>query len=71
MVKQLIQCTALDGAYHGIRVNGVACGVTDSRARVKKNFKEQDTVGMNLTIAQNAEVVRELGRDVPLDGVPN
>ncbi len=51
MVKQLIQCTALDGAYHGIRVNGVACGVTDSRARVKKNFKEQDTVGMNLTIA--------------------
>ena len=71
MVKQLVQCTALDGAYHGIRVNGVATGVTNSRSRIKKNFKEQDTINMNLTVAQNAELVRELGRDVPLNGVPN
>jgi len=34
MVKQMIQCTALEGAYHNIRVNAVAAGVTDTRARM-------------------------------------
>ena len=34
MVKQLIECSALEGAYHGIRVNGVAAGVTNTRARM-------------------------------------
>lgn len=34
MVKQMVQCTALEGAYFNIRVNAVATGVTESRARM-------------------------------------
>ena len=34
MIKQLIEFSALEGAYHGIRVNGVAAGVTNTRARM-------------------------------------
>ena len=34
MVMQLIKCTALETAYHGVRVNGVAAGTIRSTARM-------------------------------------
>ena len=37
MVKQLVQCSALEGAYHGIRVNAVAAGVTYTKARMNQD----------------------------------
>jgi NAD(P)-dependent dehydrogenase (short-subunit alcohol dehydrogenase family) len=36
MVKQLVACTALEGAYYKIRVNAVATGVVASKAGVQK-----------------------------------
>ena len=36
MVKQLVECTALEGAYYKIRVNAVATGVVASKAGVQK-----------------------------------
>ena len=36
MLKQLVQCTALEGANFNVRVNGVAAGVTATKAREKK-----------------------------------
>ena len=36
MLNMLIQCTALEVAYFGLRVNGVAPGVTNTRARLKQ-----------------------------------
>ena len=36
MVQQLIKCAALETAYHGVRVNGVATGKIRSDARVYK-----------------------------------
>ena len=34
MVKQMVQCTALEGAYFNVRVNAVATGDVESRARM-------------------------------------
>ena len=36
MVKQLVACTALEGAYYKIRVNAVATGVVATKAGVQK-----------------------------------
>jgi NAD(P)-dependent dehydrogenase (short-subunit alcohol dehydrogenase family) len=33
MIHQLIKCSALETAYHGVRVNGVAAGTIISEAR--------------------------------------
>lgn len=38
MVQQLIKCAALEGAYHGVRVNGVAAGITNTKARMKSDM---------------------------------
>jgi len=31
----LVKCTALEVAYHGIRINAVAAGIVNSNARCK------------------------------------
>lgn len=41
MVKSMIQCASLEGAYHNIRVNGVAAGVTNTRARMNEDIKPE------------------------------
>jgi len=39
MVKQLVQCTALEGAYFNVRVNAVAAGVTETLARMNEQLE--------------------------------
>lgn len=64
MVNMLIETTALEVAFFGIRVNGVAPGVTNTQARMKK-----DSIG--LTEAQNRTFLLEAGIDVPLQNQLN
>jgi len=40
MLNSLIQCAALELAPYGVRVNGVAPGMTDTNLRVTKDFNE-------------------------------
>lgn len=40
MANMMVQCAALETAYHGIRVNAVAPGVTATIARVKPDPNE-------------------------------
>ena len=47
MVQQLIKCSALETAYHGVRVNGVAAGTIISNAREKS--KNKDLIAMGFT----------------------
>lgn len=42
MLNMLIQCTALETAFFGIRVNGVAAGVTNTEARKKQESLGRD-----------------------------
>lgn len=63
MVQQLVKCSALEGAYHGIRVNGVACGVTNTNTRTK-----QDSMTMKLTVDENKKYLQLAAQDVPLMG---
>ena len=37
MLNMLVKCTALETSFFGIRVNGVAAGVTATQARMKKD----------------------------------
>ena len=63
----MIKCTALETAYHGVRVNGVATGVISSRARTN----QQDLIGMKLTEEENRSYLDEAARDIPLAGQLN
>jgi NAD(P)-dependent dehydrogenase (short-subunit alcohol dehydrogenase family) len=36
MLNMLVQCSALETAFHGMRVNAVAPGITNTSARKKK-----------------------------------
>lgn len=36
MLNMLVKCAALETAFHGIRINAVAPGVTATQARTKK-----------------------------------
>jgi NAD(P)-dependent dehydrogenase (short-subunit alcohol dehydrogenase family) len=38
MLHMLVKCNALEGAFHGIRVNAVASGVIASKARTKEHI---------------------------------
>jgi NAD(P)-dependent dehydrogenase (short-subunit alcohol dehydrogenase family) len=72
MVKSLIQCSALEGAYHNIRVNGVAAGVTNTRARMNEDIRpEVPKLTLQEKIQKNIYTVKKLGQDVPLGAVPN
>lgn len=42
MLNSLIQCAALELAPYGVRVNGVAPGMTDTKFRVTKDFNETE-----------------------------
>ena len=55
MVQQLIKCSALETAYHGVRVNGVASGVIRSEARTN----DQDLIAMHLTKEENDTYLNE------------
>jgi NAD(P)-dependent dehydrogenase (short-subunit alcohol dehydrogenase family) len=48
MVQMLIKTVALETAYFGIRVNGVATGVTKTAARTKES-----DIGMGLSASEN------------------
>ena len=67
MVQQLIKCAALETAYHGVRVNGVAAGVINSDARTNS----QDLIGMKLNAEENKSYLDEAARDIPLAGQLN
>jgi NAD(P)-dependent dehydrogenase (short-subunit alcohol dehydrogenase family) len=57
----LVKCTALEVAFHGVRINAVAPGVTISSARTSKNSS-----AMQLTPQQNKEFLNHSAQDVPL-----
>ena len=48
MVQMLIKTVALETAYFGIRVNGVATGITKTAARTKEG-----DIGMGLSASEN------------------
>ncbi len=64
MVNMLVESTALETSFFGIRVNAVAPGVTNTQARMKK-----ESIG--LTEAQNRAYLIEAGMDVPLQNQIN
>lgn len=49
MLNMLVQCSALENSFHGIRVNAVAAGVTATTARMKKESLAL-TEGQNKTL---------------------
>jgi NAD(P)-dependent dehydrogenase (short-subunit alcohol dehydrogenase family) len=67
MIKQLVESSALEGAYYNIRVNGVAAGVTRTKARMNRD----EFTGMKLNEIDNNAMIDMLGKDVPLGGLPN
>jgi NAD(P)-dependent dehydrogenase (short-subunit alcohol dehydrogenase family) len=42
MLNMLVKCSALETAYHGVRINAVAAGVTDTLARKKPESNGKD-----------------------------
>ena len=59
MLNMLVKCTALETAFHGVRVNAVAAGVTLTQARMKKD-------SLNFNDNQNKTFLIEAAQDVPL-----
>ena len=37
MLNMLVKCSALETSFHGVRINAVAPGVTNTNARMKKD----------------------------------
>jgi 3-oxoacyl-[acyl-carrier protein] reductase len=66
MVQMLIKTVALETAYFGIRINGVAAGVTRTAARTK-----QEDIGMALSDVENRRFLFEARQDVPLQNQLN
>lgn len=64
MLNMLVETTALETAFFGIRVNAVAPGVTNTQARMKK-----DSIGF--TEMQNRNFLIDASRDVPLQNQIN
>ena len=64
MLNMLVQTTALEVAFYGIRVNAVAPGVTSTNARIKKE-------SLGLSEAQNRAFLQEASLDVPLSNQIN
>lgn len=62
----MIKTVALETAYFGIRVNGVAPGVTKTAARTQLG-----NIGMGLTGVENRKFLFEAQQDVPLLGMLN
>ena len=64
MLNMLVKTTALETAFHGIRVNAVGSGVTNSSARMKRE-------SLQFTDAQNKTYLAEAATDVPLQNLIN
>jgi 3-oxoacyl-[acyl-carrier protein] reductase len=62
----MIKTVALETAYFGVRVNGVATGVTKTAARTK-----EEDIGMGLTVMENKKFLYDAQQDVPLLGQLN
>ena len=62
----MIKCAALETAYHGVRINGVASGVIKSNARTKT-----DDVEMQLDEVENKHILMESAKNVPLQNLLN
>lgn len=60
MTNMMVQCAALETAYHGIRVNAVAPGITATAARMK-----QDSIKFSRD--ENLKFLKENSKDVPLN----
>jgi NAD(P)-dependent dehydrogenase (short-subunit alcohol dehydrogenase family) len=58
MLNMLVQCAALETAYHGVRINAVAPGVTYTKAR-----KKQEAMGKDF---DNERFMHEQSQFVPL-----
>eukprot|EP00362_Geleiidae_sp_MMETSP1317_P002419 CAMPEP_0201281330 /NCGR_PEP_ID=MMETSP1317-20130820/2405_1 /ASSEMBLY_ACC=CAM_ASM_000770 /TAXON_ID=187299 /ORGANISM="Undescribed Undescribed, Strain Undescribed" /LENGTH=158 /DNA_ID=CAMNT_0047590911 /DNA_START=165 /DNA_END=641 /DNA_ORIENTATION=+ len=59
-LNMLTECAALELAPYGVRINAVACGITDTKARMRQ---EEDP----LTRQQNNAFVQEASKLVPLN----
>ena len=66
MVQMMIKTVALETAFHGVRINGVASGITKTTARCKG-----EDIGMNLTKTENSRFLHDAAKDVPLLGQLN
>ena len=64
MLNMLVKTTAIETAFHGIRVNSVASGVTNTHTRQKKE-------SLGLTDQQNKTFLAEASQDVPLQNSIN
>lgn len=65
MIQMLVKCTALEVAYHGIRINAVAAGIVNSNARTKHHV---GSVG--LSAQQNEAFLDHQIQNVPLGALP-
>jgi NAD(P)-dependent dehydrogenase (short-subunit alcohol dehydrogenase family) len=59
MLNMLVKCASLENAFHGVRVNAVAAGVTATNARQKRD-------SMAYNDGQNKTFLVEAAQDVPL-----
>jgi len=60
MTNMMVKCAALETAYHGIRVNAVAPGITSTAARMKPE-------SISFSRDENMKFLKEAGKDVPLN----
>lgn len=60
MLNMLVQTASLETAFHGIRINAVAPGVTATKSREKKE-------SLGYTEGQNRTFLSESAQDVPLN----
>ena len=59
----LIKTVSLETAHFGVRVNGVAPGVTKTAGRTKES-----DIGMGLSATENRKFLFDAQQDVPLLG---
>ncbi len=64
MLNMLVKCAALESSYFGVRVNGVAPGITQTDIRVKSDPE-------NFSQSKNNTYLRESAQDIPLFGQIN
>ena len=65
MIQMLVKCTALEVAFHGIRVNAVAAGIINSAARTKTH-----SAGVGFSHKENEEFLEKQIQNMPLGALP-
>jgi len=71
MIKQLVQCTALEGAYFHIRVNAVAASVIKTERAPKLNQQDRDVFKIDTQEKKDFrhnKKIELLSKDIPLKG---